>query len=292
MPELKTATDLKAELARRDTEWNINPANRIKIHSSHIKTFLMCPAKFFFQYVSNIKAPRSSALVLGLGVHWAAELNLGQKKESHADLPEADVVGRFEEFWDAANQEPVIYDEEQGKGEVLDIGVACTRSLARVVMPAIQPAEVELKMEAQITNRDFDVAGRLDCLSDKKRVHDFKTTGAYCAKDQVGNYLPFPGDKIQMTQYKLMGGAAKLDLSGGIELNYILKKIPKTKGDLPKISNAAFAPTADHEAAFLRISDRVVEAVKRNSFVPNPTCFICSPEKCGYWEHCRGGAIF
>jgi hypothetical protein len=283
--------DLKAELTARDTEYAINPVNRIKIHASHIKTYLMCPAKFFFQYVSGIKVPRSSAVVLGLGVHRAAEINLTQKKESRQDLPEADIVGRFEEFWDVANQEPVIYDEEQDKGEVLDIGVACTRSLAQVIMPSIQPAEVELKMEATITNRDFDVAGRLDCLSEKRTVHDFKTTGAYLSKDAAGNYLPFAGDKIQMTQYKLMGNSAKLEISG-IELNYILKKIPKTKGELPKVSNAIFAPTPDHEAAFLRISDRVVEAVKRNSFVPNPTCFICTPEKCGYWSHCRGGAIF
>ena len=275
------------------SEYDLNPHTRLRVHASHIKSFLMCPAQFYFKFVKRVKAPASSAAILGRSLHKAAEINLRQKEQTFRDLPEPDIIGQFEQAWDESSKEPIHFDEDEKPGEVKDMGVSCTRSLARIIMPTIQPepGTVEMPLEAPVINRGFDVAGRLDVIDQRKFVRDFKTTGAYPGKDKLtGKYRPTAGDIVQVTQYSLMAKAAKREIAG-TELSYIHKKI--AKGEIiPKVYPAEFQPTTDHESAFLRIADKLVDAVNREAYVPNPTCFVCSPEKCGYWHLCRGGAIF
>jgi CRISPR/Cas system-associated exonuclease Cas4 (RecB family) len=272
-------------------EYTIQPKARNKIHASHIKQFLMCPAIFFFRYVKGIRTPHRSALVLGKSLHRAAERNLVQKKDTRQDLPEPEILGVFEESWDLAVSEGISWEDDEKPGDEKDLGVACTQTLARVIMPPIQPQEVELRVEAPVLHRPYDLAGRIDTLDEKHVLRDFKTTGGYLSKNKTtGFYSPTAGDIIQITQYAMLTRSARLRVDN-IELTYIHKKIKKGES-LPPAWPAPFAPTPDHEQAFLRIADKICDAVERESYVPNPTCFVCTPQKCSFWEHCRGGAIF
>ena len=54
---------------------------------SQMKTYLICPLKYFYRYVQRLPAPKSPELSLGIAVHSALEVNFTQKIQSREDLP-------------------------------------------------------------------------------------------------------------------------------------------------------------------------------------------------------------
>jgi RecB family exonuclease len=63
---------------------------------SQAKTFVACPAKWYFRYVERLPEYVTGALAVGRAVHRALEGNFRQKLSSRRDLTAADLMAVFE----------------------------------------------------------------------------------------------------------------------------------------------------------------------------------------------------
>ena len=85
------------------------------VSASAIKSFLMCPKKFEFQYVLGAQPEfRPSAMLLGRAVHEALAVHHRALKEDKS-VPAEEIVGRFQAAIDIEAQHPVPVQWKDGE---------------------------------------------------------------------------------------------------------------------------------------------------------------------------------
>ena len=236
---------------------------------SQVKTYLLCPLKYFYRYIQRLPAPPSSELVLGRAVHAALEVNFRQKIASHEDLPLGHVTDAFSDAWDHEARE-AAFDPDEQPAQIKDDGIRILGVYHPTVAPTIQPKAVEEAFELSFANVPHTFRGRIDLVDIQDRIIDHKTAKRSPTPEQVAQDL-------QMTAYSL----AHQTLHGRPETALRLDVAVRTK--TPKIVQLETTRRPADHARFLKLLGHVAKGIHAGLFYPNPN-FTCS--SCPYRRHC------
>ncbi len=244
------------------------------ISISQIQSYLRCPAQYCLRYVKGITMPPTRALTVGKVVHSAIEQNYKQKMQSGLDLP-LDVVKDLAatEF----DRQALFTDwGEDDPGKAKDEAIALATLYHQEVAPTIMPVAVELRVEVEFENVDYNLLGFIDLIDQDGYIRDTKTASRTPSEDEADKSL-------QLTTYYL---AYQINFGrdpAGVKLDYLVStKTPKYVQLQPKRKRTQ----ADVDR-LLRLIGQVAAAISAGHFYPNPTSFLYSEKNCQYWHHCQ-----
>ncbi len=246
---------------------------RAHLSVSQVKTYLLCPLKYFYRYVQRLPAPKSPELSLGIAVHSALEVNFTQKIQSKEDLPLVQVTDAFSDAWKAELPE-TAFDEGEKPGQIQDEGVRIVGHYHATVSPAIQPKRVEERFELAFENVPYTFVGRVDLVDVQDRIVDHKTTKRAPTPEQVAQDL-------QLTAYSLAHHVLEQRPEAGLRLDVMVRT--KT----PRIVQLPTTRTPQDHARFLKLLGHVAKGIQSALFYPNPnfTCPSCPyRQQCDAWQ--------
>jgi RecB family exonuclease len=139
---------------------------------SQVKTFLNCPAKWYFHYMVGLQEPKTASLALGSAFHAALAQNFRQKIESRRDLALDDVRALFQKEWNAVAAETEFRDDENRR-ELAAGGETLVDKYMREAAPDVQPQAVETPVAGEIGG--VKVHGFVDLLDIEGRIIDCKS---------------------------------------------------------------------------------------------------------------------
>jgi len=236
---------------------------------SQVKTYLLCPLKYFYRYIQRLPTPPSSELTLGRSVHAALETNFRQKVTTQQDLPLAHVTDAFSDTWEQEAKETAFEDGEK-PGQIKDEGIKILGVYHPTVSPTIQPKAVEQPFELAFANVPYTFKGKIDLVDVQDRIIDHKTTKRAPTPEQVKQ-------DVQLTAYSL----AHHTLQGQPESSLRLDVAVRTK--VPKILHLETTRYPNDHTRFLKLLGYVAKGIQSALFYPNPN-FTCP--SCPYRKHC------
>jgi CRISPR/Cas system-associated exonuclease Cas4 (RecB family) len=240
---------------------------------SQVKTYLLCPLKYFYRYIAQLLAPPSSELTLGRSVHSALETNFRQKVTSQTDLPLSHVTDAFSDAWEQEVKE-TIFDDGEKPGQIKDEGIKILGVYHPTVSPTIQPKAVEQPFELSFANVPYTFKGKIDLEDVHGRIIDHKTTKRAPTPEQVKQDL-------QLTAYSM----AHQVTQGRPEASLRLDVAVRTK--VPKIMHLETHRTPTDHTRFLKLLGYVAKGIQSGLFYPNPgfTCPSCPyRQQCSAWQ--------
>jgi len=240
---------------------------------SQMKTYLICPLKYYYRYVQHLPAPKSPELSLGIAVHSALEVNFTQKIQSGEDLPLAVVTDAFSDAWKAEVPE-IDFGAGEKSGKIQDEGIRIVGNYHATVAPTVQPKEVEERFELSFENVPYTFVGRKDLLDTNDRIRDYKVTKRSPTPAQVAQ-------DIQLTAYSLAHRLTHPQQESGLQLDVMVR----TKS--PKVLHLPAKRTPKDHARFLKLLGYVGKGIQQELFYPNPnfTCPSCPYRKqCDAWQ--------
>ncbi|MFC1718087.1 RecB family exonuclease [Candidatus Poribacteria bacterium] len=230
---------------------------------SQLSTMLMCPYKYYLQYVERRGwdiVP--SAVSFGGAMHKSIQI-------FHNDLKSGTASGNgkySDEFRslfseDADGNNVVFKDDSEfekllGKGELLI--AEYTNSFSQ-----LRPSEVEMEFRLPLVNTytgdllDKDVVGKIDMISESGEIYELKTGSSALPRSAVDENLQLI---LYGWSYKMIFGRAPQKL--------ILVNLVKTKQ--PKIQVLDTTIDGQKERKLMHLMFRVNEAIDKECFYPNP----------------------
>jgi CRISPR/Cas system-associated exonuclease Cas4 (RecB family) len=255
-------------------ETEITPGLGEVLSPSQAKTFLECPAKWYFKYLRGLPDPKSAALSLGKAVHQAIGANFQQKILTHQDLAPGDVVEGFSSAWSEEARDTEFRDEESAT-ELELTGRAMVAKYMEEGAARVQPQAVELAVSGQIGG--VWVRGFIDILDVDGMVIDLKTA----AKKPSGIAADH---RLQLTTYDLLCPASR----GKAQLQTLTKN-----GSISYIPLTTEITPADVQYAET-VYPLVQDAIKDGIFYPRRSSWMCSRKNCSFWRTCEaeyGGEV-
>lgn len=241
------------------------------ISFSQINMYLRCPAQYYFRYCLDIKLPPKAALVKGKAVHKAQEENYKQKIYTKIDLP-LDVIQDITADTFEKEAQEAEFEHGEDKGKIKDEAISLATLYHTFIAPDVMPEAVE--QEVIIRTDDFTLKGYIDVLQQGGIIRDTKTSNKTPNQDIVQKSL-------QLSAYSFAYYTLTNELPQKVCLDYLVS----TKQ--PKIVTLDGIRTLDDINRFIKITAKVVQAIKNEIFYPNQDNMLCSPEWCGYWELCH-----
>lgn len=240
---------------------------------SQVKTYLICPLKYFYRYIQRLPAPKSPELSLGIAVHSALAVNFTQKIRSGEDLPLSVVTDAFSDAWKAEVPE-IDFRAGEKSGKIQDEGIRIVGNFHATVAPTVQPKEVEERFELAFENVPYTFVGRKDLVDINDRIRDYKVTKRAPTPAQVAQ-------DIQLTAYSLAHRLTHPGPESGLQLDVMVR----TKQ--PKVLHLPATRTPKDHARFLKLLGHVAKGIQAALFYPNPnfTCPSCPFRKqCDAWQ--------
>lgn len=148
--------------------------DQINLSYSAIDTFLRCPRKYEWQYITKIPTRSNAFFLLGGAYHKAIGNGFEYKKKHGVFIPTDEALDIFSQTWD--NKDEMEDEEVKGMeldwagedpGRMKDDGYNLVKMYAIEQAPAIDPIEVELKVERDYAYGKF--RGRIDLIPDKPK---------------------------------------------------------------------------------------------------------------------------
>lgn len=246
-------------------------------HLSHsqVETFINCPARYMFRYVKNIVIPPPSALVFGTATHKSIAANNVFKKEHGAD-EKLDVLQDI--FVSAIKEEPEIkLDENENRDNLIDEGAQKIIPMYyKDLAPGCLPLMVEEWFEVEFPNVAWKFKGRIDLITQKEDVEDYKTT------KRSPTTKPALLPDIQITSYALGYRAKTGHLPNRGRKHYLVR----TKE--PKIVTVPLGARSIKDLnVYLQLVSYVVECIEKEIFYPNIKNYQCNEDNCGYFPLCK-----
>lgn len=245
---------------------------------SSLQMLQKCGVQFEFRYVRGIKSPPGVALVIGKGVHAAAEGNLRNKLEWGELLP-VDAVrdtarDATAKLW--SKDEPVRTEEDPDQGEAIDAAVGLSTMHHLHLAPKIEPVALERGFRLEMPGAPFDIVGYVD-VEEEGRIRDLKTT----TKAPQENAARISD---QLTLYHL-NATVRGEPAKTVALDHLVKtKAPKV------VTQESTRSAVDHTRLMARF-EAAARAIASGSFVPAAAdSWACSPRFCGYWDRCAWGS--
>jgi RecB family exonuclease len=246
---------------------------------SQVRTFLGCPAKWWYKYALGLADPPGASFVRGRVVHKVAEVYFRAKLHSAVPDPD-DLETPFEEAWDAACAEASFTADED-----VDALKAQTARLSRMyidqVAPEIEPAVIEgrpaIEVPVQGTIAGVPVRGIIDLIDASGRIVDLKSA----ARTPSGVSADYA---MQVATYRLIAPRA----SGLVRLDTLVAtKTPKIVRQDYQVSHA----DVRHCQA---VYPMVRKAMRSGVYLPNRGSNLCSRKQCNFAEACEaqwGGRV-
>ena len=240
---------------------------------SQVRTFLDCPARWWYKYGLGLPDPKGSSLVRGIVVHRMAEIYLRTKFAGAA--PEVDELAEiFEDVWNETSAEGSFQP-----GEDLDKLKAQTATLARMyldeVAPEIEPAvirgepAIEMRVSGEISG--VKVRGILDLVDSRGCIRDLKTAARKPSAIA-------PDYALQIATYAEIAP----EVTGEAQLVTLVAT--KTQ----QLVTMAYR-VSDSDRAYARaIYPRVQDAMRAGCVTPNRGSNLCSHKHCNFWAACEG----
>ena len=256
------------------------------ISASQISMFAGCPEQYRRRYICGEKIPPGIALLVGTGVHAGAEHNFTQKIQSHADLPENQIVEAAVAGFEAeSNLGYMLSPDEESRGGLVVLGEAkdTVAQLAAVhaarQAPDYQPIAVEHSTRIELPG-SRDLLAITDLRDDQHRVIDFKTAAKKKPQSEVDT-------SIQLTIY----AAAYMKDMGVAPAEVRLDTLTKTKKpDRQVLSSTRTAADFNALAARMIATIDTIDLLVAKGQDVWPGAEIgswrCSARFCGYWASC------
>jgi hypothetical protein len=245
--------------------------------------YARCGEQYRRRYVEGEIIPPAIAMLVGTGVHSAAQKNHEQKIVTHADLPTSDLQDIAATAYSMRAQEEGVFIEAENKlraaeavGEGKDHAVSITTLYAERCAPTIQPVLVEERSSFALPGL-CDVQFVIDVVDDSERIRDLKTAGA--RKNQAD------ADKsAQLTCYSLGYEALRGHAPSELRLDVLVRT---SAGKLAYQNDLVSRRTHDDYQALINRMAAQVRAISAGVFPPaDPENWACSPRFCGYWHTC------
>ena len=249
---------------------------------SGIKSYLTCPAKYYYEKVLRLAVSPSPALFLGKMVHSAlAAFHRSQMRKDPMDSEQVRSHYRSE-FLSSEADDPPGFKDETGRNKVFETGERMLDAYMEsdLSRDKRQSLGVEIHLEEEITPGAPPLLGILDIVKKDRGevvVADIKT----CASTpdlQNEEWL----NEIQLVSYALLLQRATGWRVTSTELWYLVK----TKA--PKVIRHKLSPLNRNQFdRFHALYDRVVEGIASGDFSPRPSfsCRFCEfRNRCEQWK--------
>lgn len=244
--------------------------DRAHFSYSQLSTMLMCPYKYYLQYVARRGwdiVP--SAVSFGGAIHKAIQV-------FHSDLKSHTANGKYSDefkntFSADADKNNVVFRDSDEFGSLMERGETLITQYVDTFSD-LKPTEVEMEFRLPLVNsytgdlHSKDVVGKIDLIADGG-IFELKTGSSAMPKSAVDENL----------QLILYGWAYKM-LYGRKPEKLVLVNLVKTK--TPKIQVLDTEINPEKERKLLHLIFSVNEAIEKECFYPNPRggygCSGCS----------------
>lgn len=241
------------------------------LSASSINQYLRCPRQWWYRYVLGLRVPPDGGLVVGKGVHWAAEAGMKGKIISGLDPePESSATLAAEAVEAECSTGEVRFEEGQTTGQLKDKAARVASAWAEKAAPKSDPAEVEAEFEKEIAG--VKVIGRLDVVDRDGLVRDWKTSGR----------KPVATDVMASVQTEIYSHVR----DAGVVYHYLVDgKTGVAAHDVPVVGKnsalaAKLAPATVGEVA---------KGISAEVFPRKRDGWHCSVRWCGFYERCMSG---
>lgn len=247
----------------------------MRISYSALETFTTCPAKYKFQYLDRLPAPKSKEAVFGTLIHEL--LKMFHEPTRTSPLTEEELLKNFTEKW-----EPDIYEDSQEEAFAFHQGVEMLKNYYRQNQELkFNVVNLETFFEAPISDREefHQITGkidRIDKLEDNSfEVIDYKTARKMPAQKEID-------DNLQLAVYHLglvnrWPAFEKENRPVKLTLYYLKhgEKLSTIK------TNQGLNETKEKILS-------IIDEIKKSAFEPkiNPLCAWCSYQRwCPLFKH-------
>lgn len=238
---------------------------------SQIRTYLICPKKYEFGYISGIRVPQSDKLLLGVVFHAALEWYF-RSKLAHRDPSVNELEEWFNgEFDRVSREQDVRWDVPRGR--VRDRGIAFTRYFHSELAHEFSPLLVEQELEAPIPGHELPLRGVLDLVEEDLRITDFKTATTRWSKSRVRH------SRLQMVIYKYLFEHSYGDANSNLRFCVIYSR----KGDGVRSQLLEVPAGPDDREHLFGVIEHVGSGISAGRF-PRNEGFRCA--FCEYRDHC------
>src|SRR3989442_8893069 len=259
-------------------EW----ASLLRISKSHIQTYLICPRKFYFQYVVALPwefVPAS--LPFGTSLHEAVAFFYSGFKNGMK--PEIEfVISVFERTWDEETKDRPIGFALSSKDSMRGLGIALLRQFYEAIQPRNIEA-IELPFSVPLYDPDggkkleYVLVGKIDLIESDEEgnliIAELKTSSKRYADSQGENQLD--GLIYAYAMHKLGFRTT------GVETLIRYDVLVKTKS--PAFQQIYFNKTPQDYGRLARWIQEVLQAIDRESFFPN---FGWACQNCQFRSRC------
>ncbi len=242
------------------------------ISYSQIRLYQVCPKKYYYSYVKELRAPITDKIFLGVVFHSAVEYYLKEKiagKEPGKD----EIAERFKKKFDSGRDKKEI-KWLSPEGESRKRGLAFIHHFMREIAPEVKPMMVEKELVSELPDLGVKLKGVIDLVETDFSITDFKTTTAKWSKTRVKESY------LQMQIYRYLFEKSFGDVVTHLRFRIIYSKKSSNIKD-QKVSVRA----SDLDASkMFDIIKYVVENIRNEVFYKNES-YMCG--YCEYKDICR-----
>lgn len=239
------------------------------ISYNQIRLYQLCPKKYYFSYIEEIKTAINDKIFLGMVFHAVVEDFL--KKRIAASAPEPGktyVVEIFKEKF-AAMQKECAVSWVTPVGEVERRGIAFVLHFLKDIAADVDPLMVEQELEVEMPRIGVKLRGIIDLVEKDFSITDFKTATARWSKEKITTSY------LQMVIYKYLFEKSFGDVISQLKFRIIYSRNDnQVKDQLVARNGVDF----DFEK-MLAIIKYVVENISSGVFYKNESFY------CGFCEH-------
>ena len=225
----------------------------MRISYSALETFTTCPAKYKFQYLERIPAPKSKEAVFGSLIH--EMLKMFHEPSRPTPLSEEEVLKCFTDKWD-----PGVYNDQQEEAFAFHQGIEMLKNYYQENSPLkFNIVNLETSFEAPILDGEelHQITGRIDRIDKSEdgafEVIDYKTAKKMPGQKEIDGSLQlsvyhlgltnrwpsFQDKPVKLSLYFLKHGEKLSTIRANQELNETKEKILSI---VQKIKTSGFEP--------------------------------------------------
>jgi putative RecB family exonuclease len=239
---------------------------------SQCKTFLQCPARWYFRYVEGLPDVATGNLALGRAVHAAVGMYFRGKRDGLAPAL-IDVVEVYDQAIAMELEQAELRDDENVE-ELQETGRRCLTAYLEAAA-AVEPKLIEEQVSGEIAG--IPVRGILDLMDVEGTVSDLKTASRKPAAITT-DY------RLQLTMYALVTPGA----SGRCRVDTV------TKQKTPQVVPQSFVLGASERRYAETLLPILQDAMREGRYWPQRDHHLCSRKYCPYWRTCErefGGTV-
>jgi CRISPR/Cas system-associated exonuclease Cas4 (RecB family) len=241
-----------------------------RVSATQIGQYQRCPRQWAYRYVMGLKIAPDGGLVVGSGVHHAAEVGMLAKVDTGTNPDPDDSAEAAAQYVSEQVRSGEVRMEDDDPGGLTDRAVRISRAWASEAAPLVMPEQVEQTFN--VTMSGIPVTGRMDVVT-ATSVVDWKTSGK----------SPNPDDVLKAIQSSIYARATGKPLSFIYLVNQVkavkVKPIDITQPQSDEIGRLAEFTVGD-----------VAEGMALGVWPRNRNGWHCSKRWCGYYDRCMKGA--